>query len=569
VSERDQLPTRFGPFVLLRLLGVGGMGSAYLARHADWKSGLVVKRMHRHFLEDETIFKRFVHEAEVATYVRHENVAPLVAMGTVGEEPFIATEFVFGIPVSTIVERVQSSKTTPVPYPVALRLAIGLCRGVEAIHEARDVETGEPLDLIHRDIGARNVLIGFDGRLRIIDLGLGKSILADWNTAADVFAGSPDYMPPEQAMGHRVDRRADVYSAAVTIWELFSGKKRIDQPTIAGRIAAALDAHAEQLRPHRPEASLAMEDALKRAMAREVGVRTPSIGLLREALELELQRVGPETRRADVIAWLDVACATLIAKQRRAIREAEAVAAELDLVPSAPEAGRTQYLAAQPIIFMPPMDEREISISERPPAEAASGAARAMDHTRSYGVRAVAGARVLGRSFALWIASLDPTSRIGLAVVPGLLAVLVLLVLVMPSRRDVPTAAPLSVGVPPPPHPVVSPPAPPAPPAAVVPPSPGLAEVDPEDEPPGEPEDPSAEPGERSDPSPRRSRLSGAQRERKNKLVVRLRRLRRKSFDVAWQRQVTELGKQLSRARTDSTLDRIDGQITRMEARFF
>jgi serine/threonine protein kinase len=81
-----------------------------------------------------------------------------------------------------------------------LELGVGIARGVEAIHEAVNAETGVRLDLVHRDLGARNILVGTDGRPKIIDLGLGKSVMADWQTATNMVAGSPDYMPPEQAL---------------------------------------------------------------------------------------------------------------------------------------------------------------------------------------------------------------------------------------------------------------------------------------------------------------------------------------------------------------------------------
>ena len=192
MDQIDSFPERFGPFVLLKMLGAGGMGTAYLAFHPETEQLLVVKRMHPELIREQQIFKRFTHEAEVATHVRHPNVAALVAMGTVDKEPFLATEYVFGIQWSRIVDRVEESLIDPVPLGIALHLSVELVSGMQAIHEARHLETGAPLGLIHRDIGSRNVLIGFDGRVRLIDLGLGKSILSDWQTAHEVLAGSPD-----------------------------------------------------------------------------------------------------------------------------------------------------------------------------------------------------------------------------------------------------------------------------------------------------------------------------------------------------------------------------------------
>src|SRR5688500_2759228 len=128
------------------------MGTAYLAIHVESGALLVVKRMHPEFLKDESIFKRFVHEAEVASHGRHPDVAALVAMGTIDNEPFLATEYVFGIPVSQIIDRIEQLQIDPVPIAIGVQLALDLVSGVEAIHNARHRETGAPLSLIHRDI---------------------------------------------------------------------------------------------------------------------------------------------------------------------------------------------------------------------------------------------------------------------------------------------------------------------------------------------------------------------------------------------------------------------------------
>lgn len=554
-AAQETLPTRWGPFLLLRLLGAGGMGKAYLARHPDWKSGLVVKRMHAQLLADRTIFKRFVHEAKVATYVRHKNVAQLVAMGTVGTEPFIATEFVFGIPLSRIIQRVEQSKISGVPYEIALKLGIALCDGIEAVHDARDVETGESLNLIHRDVGTRNVLIGFDGRLQVIDLGLGKSILADWQTATDVFAGSPDYMPPEQALGHRVDRRADVYSTAVTIWELIVGRKRINEAGIPARIKRAIEARPEQLVKYRPEASVDLEDAFKRAMAQDPSVRTPTIGLFRDRLQTELTRIGGPVRRADIVSWLDVACATIIAKDRRILEDAEAAAYDVHL--PAPNLDNTQYLAAQPILFMAPMSEREDSeVDEPPPLGGLDGF---LESSRRIRVRGTAEARHVARNMDRWFATLDRKLQIALVALPPIVALLIVIVVALPAPPEGLSVAPLVL---PPPPVVVQPPTPPPIEPAPVPVAPPV--VSPSD--PSEPSDPADPDDATHDASAhKRVRLPPERLERKRTLVLRIRQLRKQRFDVSWQRRVTTLSTRLSRARTKASLDRIEGQITAME----
>jgi len=548
-SSEETLPVRFGPFLLLHVLGAGGMGKAYLGRHPDWEGRLVIKRMHAHFLEDQTIFKRFVHEAEVATYVRHSNIAQLVAMGTVGTEPFFATEHVFGVPISHLVHRLELGQTKPMPIGVALKIAIGLARGVEGIHDARDVDTGESLNLIHRDIGARNVLLGFDGRPVIIDLGLGKSMLADWQTAANVFAGSPDYMPPEQALGKRVDRRADVYAAAVTIWELVAGRKRIDEAHVPQRIAAAIDAQPEPLLEYRPDAPKGLERLLQHAMAPDPEQRTATATVLREGLEREWARISPRVQTSHVEDWLEASCATVIAKERRGLEESEALDYDFDVDHTD---AQTQILAAQPIMFMPPSPPREPSRGDEP---APAPILVAADSAKDVGVRAISKLREVAMQLLDSYIKLPRRERH--IVSAGLATLIVALIGVAALRRPAPTPPPdiVPLQVLPPPEPFAA--APPEPAIEIAPVAPTAGVVD-------AGASPSAATKARPR-RPRRPRLPVEVREHKQRLVGRLRRLRRQRFDVSWQKELTRIGTKLSRARTTASLDRIEARITEME----
>lgn len=537
-GESDKYPERFGPFVLLRMLGAGGMGTAYLALHPESEQLLVVKRMHPELMRESVIFKRFVHEAEVAAHVQHPNVAALVAMGTIDKEPFLATEFVFGIQASRIVDRVEESLIDPVPLGIALHLGVELVSGLQAIHEARHVETGEALGLIHRDVGARNVLIGFDGRVRLIDLGLGKSILSDWHTAHEVLAGSPDYMPPEQAMGAKVDGRADVYAAAVTIWELLAGKKRIREDTVPARLQRAIGAQPEPLLPHRPEASARLEAILKTAMHADPDRRTATAAIFKRTLAEEALAVARRMSREDIIAWLDTACATIIAREKRELEEARASAARA-LAPA--RRPNTQLFVGREALSMPAAYELyrpdprndELEIVDNPAPAYRSLPAR---------LAAVADLRVLRRLPIAAQLALIATGGMFLVVIATVTAVLV-----TPKERSIE-----AVALPPPASRTesVEPPAPPPPPERVA----------PQDE-----EVPLIAPPPYRRPPPRRPKLPPAQSQRKKRLLRRIRSLRRVSFEVDWQRQLTRLSARLSRARSEETLDEVEGELFRLE----
>jgi serine/threonine protein kinase len=541
----ETFPTRFGPFVLLRRLGAGGMGSAYLARHGDVDALLVVKRLHPELVRDDTIFKRFVHEAEVAAHVRHPNVAAVVAMGTVDGEPFLATEYVFGIPVSQVVDRVEQSLVDAVPLPVGLAMASELLAGLDAIHNACHRETGAPLGLIHRDIGARNVLVGFDGRVRIIDLGLGKSVLSDWQTAAQVLAGSPDYMAPEQAMGGRVDARADVYAAAVTIWELLAGRKRIRAESIAERVKRAVAAQPEALVSRRPDAPPRLEAILKQGMWPDPELRTPTAALLRRTLEEERRALGPRAKHEDVAAWLASSCATIIAKERRHLEDAHAL-----------ERRALRPVRAETRFFVQEALERDpyAAYAADPEPEGRGG--------QDTGVRAALGKLAESDAAAALADLVDPERvrrggwRARLALGAGVLAFMAVVAgvtawILTPRPPDFQVER-LPVPVVPPPPVVV-----PAPPP----------------EPPPEPPEPvEPPPTAEEDPAPDEPRVAtspGIPQDllrRRRALVERLRQLRRARFEIAFQRKLTHLSARLSSARSQRALDEIEAELKRLEA---
>jgi serine/threonine-protein kinase len=568
-QAESRFPERFGPFVLLRELGVGGMGAAYLASHAESGTLLVVKRVHPELQRDPVIFKRFVHEAEVATHVRHPNVAALVAMGTIDNEPFLATEYVFGIQVSQIVDRVESSQIDPIPLPIGLFLACELAAGVEAIHGAVHRETGEHLGLIHRDIGARNTLIGFDGQIRIIDLGLGKSLLADWQTASEVLAGSPDYMPPEQAMGARVDARADVYSAAVTIWEILAGKKRVREEGVLARISRAIEAQAEPLVPFRPEASKNLESILREAMSADPDQRMSTAQMLHRALREELARQSKNVTRRDVAAWLDSACATVIAREKRILSDARGLMSGA----VAPDVAKTLMLvgdAEQSFNKSSPFNvygDNDASIPSQREIVTMSGEVTVKPFEKPP-------APVTDEGRSRWRAVLE---RRGEMLSAGVLALFTLAILsaifARPRAADVQvTALPESS----------------APPGATAKEPAGGPKVEGE---PGEtargvgavePEGADHELEENApnthrkvdrdfrDEAPGRGssepvHLSPEIESRKNELVRRIRHLRRMRFDVGFQRKVTALSTRLSRARSMKTLDELESSIVRLE----
>lgn len=301
VSPR--FPQSFGAYALLKPLGQGAMGDVHLARPFNARRGIptpvVIKRLHGELASNEDFVRRFEHEANVAVSVDSPHVAKVYDVGQVGETLYIAMEYVAGWPLSKFLESViESGRHAPIS--AIADLIAGALSGLDALHTARDLKTGQPLGVIHRDISPKNLMVGEDGQMRLIDLGLGKSNLQDWKTRTGMVMGSVGYMPPEQVTADRVDQRADLYAIGVVLWELLSLRNYIKRGPLPLMLQASVQPVYEPPSLHRPDAPKALDKLLEKALAYDPANRFQSA---REFLDA-LRAIVPERRSSGGMASL-------------------------------------------------------------------------------------------------------------------------------------------------------------------------------------------------------------------------------------------------------------------------
>lgn len=213
-------PIRFGPYTLARRIGAGGMGEVFLAREEGPRRACVVKKVLPRLAENSSFAGRFRDEARVVVHLSHPNIARVYAMGEVDGQLYLSMEYVQGKTLSRLAWRLRQRKQM-MGVGLILHLCERLCQGLAYAHDARD-SSGQPLHLVHRDLSPANVCISYAGEVKIIDFGAAQSTLKEQQTAPRVVIGNLTYMAPEQARKKLVDRRADVYSAGVVLWELLS-----------------------------------------------------------------------------------------------------------------------------------------------------------------------------------------------------------------------------------------------------------------------------------------------------------------------------------------------------------
>jgi hypothetical protein len=228
LAPTAQTPSRdeasFGRFHLVERLGAGGMGQVHLAvafGAEGFKRAFVVKRMRAELLREPELVKQFIDEARLGARLVHSNIVAVFDFGKVGEELFLAQEYVNGRDLDRLITRSLQRRGTPLSPAVALHAAHAVLQALSFAHSLAD-EGGRPLGLVHRDVSPHNVLVSVRGEVKLLDFGIVKAEGRATETQHGTVKGNVYCMAPEQARGHAVDARADLFSFATTLYRCLS-----------------------------------------------------------------------------------------------------------------------------------------------------------------------------------------------------------------------------------------------------------------------------------------------------------------------------------------------------------
>ena len=288
---------RFGPYEILAAIGRGGMGEVFRARDTRLLREVAVKALPESFADDPDRVARFQREAQVLAALNHPNVASIYGLEERGTERILILELVEG---PTLAERLQAG---PISVPEVLRLASHIATALEAAHER---------GIIHRDLKPANIKITTDGSVKVLDFGLAR-VFSDQAEAADpaesptltavgtrmgVILGTAAYMSPEQARGGRIDKRTDIWAFGCVLYEMLTGRRSFEAPTVSDTIVAVLD-RAPDWDALPPGVSLRMQRLLRRCLEKDPRRRLRDIGDARLELE-DVDVVEPVTHRSSV-----------------------------------------------------------------------------------------------------------------------------------------------------------------------------------------------------------------------------------------------------------------------------
>ena len=220
-------PQAFGKYFLVDKIAMGGMAEIFLAKPQsiqDPRGYLVIKRILPHFTGNTQFVDMFIDEAKISSQLSHVNIVPLYDLGKINENYFLAMEYVPGQDLKGVVKRC-TDRGVRLSYEHAAFIMREACLGLEYAHTKTD-PAGRPLNIVHRDISPQNILVGYDGQVKITDFGIAKASSKLDSTQVGTLKGKFGYMAPEQVMaGVTLDHRADIFAAGVILWELVTGQR--------------------------------------------------------------------------------------------------------------------------------------------------------------------------------------------------------------------------------------------------------------------------------------------------------------------------------------------------------
>jgi serine/threonine-protein kinase len=227
LSQKKGFPRTFGRYILEKNLSRGGMGEVFLAVVKGVNARCVIKTIRGDLTGDKEFVGRFADEAKIMVRIQHPNIIRVFDCGKVGNDYYIAMEYMHGRDLGDVLDRAYE-RGEPLPKELGLFIAKQLMSGLDYAHGLTD-ERGRLMKLVHRDISPQNVLIGFDGSIKLIDFGLARTELLPGRTQGALAVGKYGYMSPEQARHEKIDGRADIYSAGIMLFEVFTGDRLVDE----------------------------------------------------------------------------------------------------------------------------------------------------------------------------------------------------------------------------------------------------------------------------------------------------------------------------------------------------
>lgn len=303
----------------------------------------------------------FLDEARLAARIQHPNVVSTLDVVALDGELLVVLEYVHGESLAALLRKARKAKR-PLPLKIVAAIASGMLHGLHAAHEATS-ELGQPLDIVHRDMSPHNVLVGLDGNARVLDFGVAKAAGRVSGTRDGQLKGKLPYMSPEQVGMRPVDRRSDIYSASIVLWEVLTGRMLFDgdyEAVVFAQVAKGTTLRPRELVPDLPPA---LDEIVMRGLAADPAARHQTAWDMAVAIEEAIGLASPR----QVGEWVAETAGAQLATRALRVKEIESISSAdfVAMTPMRESMGSSSaILVAAPAPAPPPADAPAVTPAE-------------------------------------------------------------------------------------------------------------------------------------------------------------------------------------------------------------
>ena len=280
------LPHQYGNYELLERIATGGMAEVYLARAfgvEGFEKRLVIKRILPSLATSDRFVSMFIQEAKICSLLTHPNVVHVFDLGKVDKSHYIAMEYIHGRDLTRTVRKLRA-QGKKLPLRFAVYIVACMARGLSYAH-CRNAPDGSSLGIVHRDISPHNIMLSFEGQVKVLDFGIARvEGTVAGGTEAQPGGGKFAYMSPEQASGKSVDSRTDVFACGIVLYELLVNHRLFQHPDPEEKLRRVVEAEVADPRPEAPEVSDRLWEILQKTLARDPDQRYQTAAALEEDL---------------------------------------------------------------------------------------------------------------------------------------------------------------------------------------------------------------------------------------------------------------------------------------------
>ncbi len=331
---------KFGRYFLLDHIAQGGMAEIYRARLIDADGAgrlIVIKKIQAGFGDNSEFLKMFKSEIKVTMGFNHPNIVQLYDFGEEDHQPYIAMEWIDGRNLRQLTNRYIENKRA-FPIELAATIVEQAAAGLHYAHSYRDKISGEHLNIVHRDISPQNIIISFEGIIKVIDFGIAKATTNNESTRAGIIKGKPSYLSPEQISGENLDARSDVFALGAVLWEILTGKKLFaaDNDLAVLKLIENCSSHVKPPSTLNPKIPKELDAIVMKSLTKQRNNRYQTAEEFQRALHKFITSYSPEFNSSDIAGFVKDVFKPEILEDRKHIQKISEKASQLLILPAEP-----------------------------------------------------------------------------------------------------------------------------------------------------------------------------------------------------------------------------------------